>query len=337
MGQERGRRPGMVDVARRAGVSHQTVSRVLNNPASVRPATRERVLAAIEELGYRRNMAARALVTDSSRMIGVMTAFSRFYGPASTTAAIELAARRSNYGTLVASLQVGDEEEIDEALGFLVNRGVDGLIAVAPSTGIARAAVRAARGVPMVVVADGFAPSERIHVVSVDQGLGAGMAVRHLAGRGRGRIAHIAGPGDWFDARARAAGWRAALEDSGLEAMEAVEGDWGPQSGYRAGVELLTGRAGQVPDAVFCANDLMALGLLAAARDLGARVPGDLAVVGYDDTAGAGFFSPPLTTLSQPFDELGRLCLEVLLEGVDGAAGRSHSISPTLRVRRSSG
>ena len=318
-------------------MSHQTVSRVLNEPASVRPATRERVLAAIEELGYRRNMAARALVTDSSRMIGVMTAFSHFYGPASTTAAIELAARRSNYGTLVTSLQVGDEEEIDEALGFLVNRGVDGLIAVAPSTGIARAAGRTARGVPMVVVADGFAPSEHIHVVSVDQGLGAGMAVRHLAGRGRGRIAHIAGPGDWFDARARAAGWRAALEDSGLEAMEAVEGDWGPQSGYRAGVELLTGRAGQVPDAVFCANDLMALGLLAAARDLGARVPEDLAVVGYDDTAGAGFFSPPLTTLSQPFDELGRLCLEVLLEGVDGAAGRSHSISPTLRVRRSSG
>ena len=316
-------------------MSHQTVSRVLNSPASVRPATRERVLAVIEELGYRRNMAARALVTDSSRMIGVMTAFSHFYGPASTTAAIELAARRSNYGTLVTSLQVGDEEEIDEALGFLVNRGVDGLIAVAPSTGIARAAVRAARGVPMVVVADGFAPSEHIHVVSVDQGLGAGMAVRHLAGRGRSRIAHIAGPGDWFDARARAAGWRAALEDSGLEAAGVVEGDWGPESGYRAGVELLTGEA--APDAVFCANDLMALGLLAAARDLGVDVPGDLAVVGYDDTAGAGFFSPPLTTLGQPFDELGRLCLEVLLEGVSGEAGRSHSISPTLRVRRSSG
>ena len=104
----------------------------------------------------------------------------------------------------MTSLQVGDEAEVDEALGFLVNRGVDGLIAVAPSTGIARAAVRAARGVPMVVVADGFAPSEHIHVVSVDQGLGAGMAVRHLAGRGRSRIAHIAGPGDWFDARARA-------------------------------------------------------------------------------------------------------------------------------------
>ena len=103
----------------------------------------------------------------------------------------------------MTSLQVGDEAEIDEALGFLVNRGVDGLIAVAPSTGIARAAGRAARGVPMVVVADGFAPSEHIHVVSVDQGLGAGMAVRHLAGRGRSRIAHIAGPGDWFDARAR--------------------------------------------------------------------------------------------------------------------------------------
>ena len=236
MGQERGRRPGMVDVARRAGVSHQTVSRVLNEPASVRPATRERVLAAIEELGYRRNMAARALVTDSSRMIGVMTAFSHFYGPASTTAAIELAARRSNYGTLVTSLQVGDEEEIDEALGFLVNRGVDGLIAVAPSTGIARAAGRGAGGVPMVVVADGFAPSERVHVVFVDQGLGAGMAVRHLVGRGRRRIAHIAGPGGLV--RRPGAGRGLARGAGGLRSG----GGGGRRGGLGAGVRLPGGR-----------------------------------------------------------------------------------------------
>lgn len=328
-----GRPPGMMDVARRAGVSHQTVSRVLNDPGSVRPQTLDKVRAAISELGYRRNMAARALVTASSRLIGVITSSSHFLGPASTASAIELAARRAGYATLVASLQVGDRAEIDNALGFLISRGVDGIIAVAPRTGIAQALGGAARTAPMVVVAAGVDPGERIHVVSVDQELGAAMAVHHLAGRGCRDIAHVAGPGDWFDARSRSRGWLTALEDSGLEPGAELIGDWSPGSGYRAGAVLLGRRT---PQAVFCANDLMALGVLAAARESGARVPEDLAVVGYDDVAGAEYFVPALTTVRQPFDELGRLCMEVLLEAMDGQPGAVHSIPPRLCVRRSS-
>lgn len=334
------RRPSMVDVARLAGVSHQTVSRVLNSPEGVRPATREKVLKAIEELGYRRNMAARALVTASSRLIGVVTASSEFFGPASTASAIEAAARAEGYGTLVTSLRTSDEGEIAEAFTFLVNRGVDGIISVAPRTGIAASVTRAAQSVPMVVVADGFEPQGRIHVVSVDQELGARMVVRHLIGAGRRRIAYVAGPDDWFDAQARQRGWRSALDDSGLCPAGRLSGDWTAESGYEAGTALCLQIAAagpdEAPDAVFCSNDLMALGLLAAARDQGVRVPQDLAVVGYDDTAGSEFFAPALTTVTQPFEELGRLCMEVLLSALAGEPGTRHSVSPTLRVRRSS-
>ncbi|WP_234416076.1 MULTISPECIES: LacI family DNA-binding transcriptional regulator [unclassified Actinomyces] len=331
-----GRRPGMMDVARLAGVSHQTVSRVINRPESVRPATLAKVRAAIDQLGYRPNMAARALVTASTRMIGVVTTGSHFQGPASTTAAIEVAARQAGYATLVTALkrEADDaEKEIRDVFDFLIERGVDGIIAVAPQTWIATSAERVARAVPLVVVADGLTPSERIHVVSVDQELGARMAVGHLLGLGRKRIAHLAGPADWYDALARARGWRAALEDAGCEIPPMLTGDWSAERGYEVGAEMV---ARGLPDAVFCANDLMALGVLAALRDQGVRVPEEVAVVGFDDTPGTAFFSPPLTTVRQPFDELGVLCMEVLLRAIDGEAGTTHSISPTLRVRRSS-
>ncbi|WP_172119558.1 LacI family DNA-binding transcriptional regulator [Actinomyces faecalis] len=326
----------MMDVARATGVSHQTVSRVINRPDSVRPATRERVLAAIKELGYRPNLAARALVTDSTRMIGVVSGRSSYFGPASTTAAIELAARGAGYGTLVTSLREGDDSEVDEVLGFLATRGVDGIIVVAPSIGIADAARAAARTAPMVVVADGFEPSARLHAVCVDQELGAKMAVRHLIGAGRRRIAHIAGPSDWFDAQARVRGWRTAMEDAGLDASELYWGDWTAESGYTLGTEILVRLEREPLDALFCSNDLMALGVLAAARDQGVPVPERLAVVGYDDTAGAEYYAPPLTTVSQPFEEMGRLCVEVLLRAIAGEAGVRHSVPPTLKVRRSS-
>ncbi|WP_257505965.1 LacI family DNA-binding transcriptional regulator [Actinomyces sp. 594] len=328
-----GRRPGMMDVARLAGVSHQTVSRVINRPESVRPATLAKVRAAIDQLGYRPNMAARALVTDSTRMIGVVTTGSHFQGPAATTAAIEVAARQAGYATLVTALEAREVGEVREVFDFLIARGVDGIIAVAPQTWIATAAERAARAVPLVVVADGLAPSERIHVVSVDQELGARMAVRHLLGHGRESIAHLAGPQDWYDAQARARGWRSCLEDAGREVPAVLAGDWSAERGYEVGAQMV---ARGLPDAVFCANDLMALGMLAALRDQGVRVPEDVAVAGFDDTAGTAFFSPPLTSVRQPFDELGVLCMEVILRAINGEAGATHSISPTLRVRRSS-
>ena len=184
-----------------------------------------------------------------------------------------------------------------------------------------------------MVVADGFPAGGRIHVVSIDQELGARMAVGHLLGGGCRSVAHVCGPPDWFDAAARIRGWRAAVEDAGVPSGDLLEGDWTPERGYVAGAELV---ARGLPDGVFCSNDLMALGALAALRDRRIRVPADVVVAGYDDVAGAAFFSPPLTTVRQPFDELGRLCMEVLLEAIGGAAGTAHSIAPTLQVRRSS-
>lgn len=329
---EPARRPGMVDVARAAGVSHQTVSRVLNAPDSVRPETRERVRSAIEELGYRRNMAARALVTSSTRTIGVLTTGSHFHGPASTTAAIEDAARSAGYASLVTPVLAQDRGGVEEALDFLVDRGVEGIVAVAPQAWIATSAQRAARRVPMVVVADGLDPGPRIHVVSVDQELGARMAVGHLLATGRRDVAHVAGPADWYDARARRAGWVGALEDAGATAGACLAGPWDPRHGY----ESVAALAGELPEALFCANDLIALGALAGLRERGVAVPEEVAVVGYDDIAGAEYFSPSLSTVRQPFDELGSLCLDVLLRALAGEAGACHSIAPTLRVRGSS-
>lgn len=329
-----GRRPGMMDVARLAGVSHQTVSRVINVPDSVRPDTRERVQRAIDQLGYRRNMAARALVTDSTRTIGVVTASSHFFGPASTTTAIEDAARAAGYACLVSALRSQDPREVDDLLAFLINRGVDGIIAVAPQVEIARAATKAAGAVPLVLVADGLEPAERIHVVSVDHELGARMAVRHLISQGRTRIAHVSGPADWFDAQARVRGWRAALEDSGLDEAPCLEGDWSAEAGYRLAGALCMR---EPIDAIFCANDLMALGALAALRDQGIAVPDDVAVVGYDGVDGTAYYTPSLTTVQQPFEDLGRVALEVLVEALrTGGASTSHSISPSLQVRHSS-
>ena len=327
------RRPGMMDVARLAGVSPQTVSCVLNDPESVRPVMREKVREAMAQLGYRRSSAARSPVAESTRTIGIVTAGSHFFGPASTVAAIEIAARRVSYASLVIALNRSLDDEVAEALHFLIARGVDGIIVVAPQTHIVTSVERAAWAVPLVVVADGFPPSKRIHVVSVDQELGARTAVGHLLGLGCQSVAHVRGPLDCFDAAARVCGWRAAVEEAGAKPGDLLEGDGSPERGYEAGAALV---ARGLPDGVFCSNDLMALGVLAALRDRGIRVPEDVAVVGYDDVSGAAFFSPSLTTVRQPFDEVGRLCMEVLLEAIGGAEGTSHSISPTLQVRRSS-
>lgn len=310
------KRPGMMDVARAAGVSHQTVSRVINDPDSVRPATLVKVRAVIAELGYRPNVAARALVTDLMRLVGVVTTSSGFTGPASTSAAIELVARRAEYGTLVTALQETDQREVEDAFSFLTGRGVDGIIVVAPREIVAEATRQVARCMPLVVVADGLEPNERMHVIGVDQALGARMLVRHLVATGRRTIAYVAGPLDWFDAARRVAGWRGALEDVGMEPGMLVQGDWSAESGYAALASLLAAGADHVPDAVFCSNDLMALGLMAAARDQGIEVPGELAVVGFDDVAGAAYFRPPLTTVRQPFEEVGRVCMEVLLRAM---------------------
>lgn len=327
------RPPAMSDVAARAGVSHQTVSRVLNDHPNVRPATRERVLAAIAELGYRRNPAARALVTRRSGTIGVMSSGSALFGPSSTLIAVEVAARDAGLFVSVATIARWEVEPVSDALEHFMDQGVDAVVVIA-SHDDAVAAVRTFNGaIPVVMVGPGIQPRP-LHTVSGDQYAGARLAVRHLLDLGHRSVVHLAGPLDWIDARRRIDGWRDELAAAGVEAPEPIPGDWSAGRGYEVGRRLV---ADGVPSAVFAANDQLALGLLRAFAEAGVRVPDDVSVVGFDDIEGSANFFPPLTTVRQEFGTLGRTCMAVLVSALAGEDPESVLVPPSLVVRASSG
>lgn len=321
--------PSMADVAALAGVSHQTVSRVLNEPERVKPATRERVEEAIAELGYRRNLAARSLATQHTRLVGVLATSLDYHGPASTLAAVEDAARAAGYATLVGIVN-GDHAEVAPLLDSFLARGVEGIVVIAPQDGILEVVQAARVGVPTVLVADGAEAGEGTRIVAVDQARGARLATEHLIASGCRSIVHVAGPLDWLDARGRVRGWGEALDAAGLPRPDLRYGDWSAERGAEIGREL----ALDPPDAVFCGNDLTALGVLAAFREAGVAVPGRTQVVGFDDVGGAAFFAPPLTTVRQPFADLGHRCLQALLSA-DPAPAPADRIEPRLILRAS--
>ena len=330
------RMPVMADVARIAGVSHQTVSRVLNHHPNVRAATRDRVLAAIQELGYRRNLSARALVTRRTNTLGVVAFDTTLYGPASTLFGLEQAARDAGYFISIVSLKTINRKTVGEALDYLAAQAVDGLIAIAPQVEAA-AAVSALEGtVPVVAVEGGEAGG--MPVVAVDQVYGAELATRHLLDLGHRTVWHVAGPVDWLEAEGRRNGWRAALEAAGVEVPPVVEGDWSPRSGYEAGRRIADdARAGRAT-AVFVANDQMALGLLRALHEAGVRVPQDVSIVGFDDIPESEFLTPPLTTVRQDFAEVGRKSIALLLDLIDTGprAEAERIVVPPVLVTRSS-
>ena len=324
----------MHDVARLAGVSHQTVSRVLNGHPNVRPATRERVLEAIRQLNYRPNALARGLVTRRSSTIGVISFDTRLYGPASTLLAIEHAARAAGYAVTISSLADLDASSVRAAVEALASQSVDGVIVIAPRESAARGLRDLRPGLPVVAVEAGY--GGEIPVVSVDQFAGARLATDHLLSLGHRTVWHVAGPADWLEARERVEGWQAGLAAAGVAAPPLLRGDWSPDSGYRAGLEL-AGKADVT--AVFAANDQMALGMLHALYERGVNVPGDVSVVGFDNIPEAAFLIPSLTTVHQDFDELGRRGLKLLVDIMDGdnvgsvLPGR---VPPALVTRQSS-
>jgi DNA-binding LacI/PurR family transcriptional regulator len=323
----------MADVARVAGVSHQTVSRVLNDQPNVRATTRARVLAAIRELDYRPNSAARTLVTRKSQTLGVVSFDTTLYGPASMLYGIEQAARDAEYFVSIASLRAMDRGSLLDAVDRLRNQAVEGIVVIAPQTSVAGALAQAATGVPLVGAGCGV--TERVPMAAIDQYAGGVMATRHLLDLGHRTVHHVAGPTTWLDAVGRAGGWRAELERAGAPVPPVIAGDWSASSGYAAGQRLA---ADPEATAVFCANDHMALGLLRALHEAGRKVPGDVSVVGFDDIPEASYFTPPLTTVRQDFGELGRRSLQLL---VGRLAGRpvgppGHTlIGPELVVRAS--
>lgn len=316
-------------MARLANVSHQTVSRVLNGHPSTRPTTRQRVLDAIEELNYRPNRAARMLATSRSYTIGVlMTASPSYYGPGSTISAIEDAARESGYSVLLASPRDMEVSDFSAALNHLIHEGVEGIVVVAPQIQAARASTQLHKPVPVVMMqCDSGDPG-----LSVDNEVGGELAAHHLWELGHRRLALVAGPADWSESEARRRGFEKALASAGAQPVAVADGDWSAESGYRTFRNV----AGSGATGVFCANDQMALGLIHAAFDHGVRVPVDLSVIGFDDIPEAAHYLPPLTTLRQDFDVLGRRAVDGLLSTLQHhAIEHGGPLHPQLVVRAS--
>ncbi len=305
--------PAMADVARLAGVSHQTVSRVLNGHPYVQERTRLRVRAAIDELGYRPNRVARALVTGRSQLVGVVAQNTTLCGPASLLAAFEQVAAAAGFVVTTHRVNVLDRESITTALERHRDQRVAGIVVIAPTASAHEAVDTVPPGVPMVMV-DGD-PERTTPLVTVDQEAGAVAATRHLLEAGHRTVWHVSGPPDWFDSAGRIKGWRSVLEAAGAEVPPVVPADWSAASGYRAGQMLA-----RMPDvtAIFAANDHLALGILRAMSEHGKRVPRDVSLVGFDDVPEAAYFIPPLTTVRPDFGAVARDALDLLMAQLDG-------------------
>ena len=334
----RRRRPAvMADVGRLAGVSHQTVSRVINGSRHVSPGTRERVLAAMSELGYRPNSIARALVTGRSRTLGVVSLDTTLYGPASTLFGIERAAHEAGYFIMIASLQALDRSSVGEAIDRLRLQAVEGILVIVSDVEAAEALVAVRPDLPMVAVEGGPVPGTP--VVAVDQLAGATAATRHLLEIGHRTVWHVRGPLGSIEAQQRERAWRETLIAAGVRPPALLTGDWSAHSGYELGHWLA--RESDAT-AVFVANDQMALGLLRALHEAGLEIPQDVSVVGFDDIPEAAYFLPPLTTIRQDFGELGSRSLRVLVgrleaSGSDVLEPSGSTIEPELVIRASTG
>lgn len=314
-------RVSMAQVAARAGVSGQTVSRVVNGSPRVDPETRTRVEQAMADLGYRPNRAARALRTGRTQTIGLLVSTLATVGNSRMLQAVAEAASRRGHALLV--ITASTPEAIAEAFARFEEQGVDGAIVLNEASALART-LPAPAGLRVVVVDAPPDADAGYETIADDHAAGARAATAHLlAGVGVG-VAHLAGPADSFAALERERGWREAHTARGIEPGLLVRGDWTAESGWHAG-EVLCAASG-----VFCANDQMALGLLRAFAERGRRVPADVGVVGFDDVPEAANYQPPLTTVRQDFDALGESVVARLVDG-----GGAELIVPQLVVRAS--
>ncbi len=325
---KRSRGPSIVAVAARAGVSHQTVSRVLNGFEGIRPATRQKVLAAIEELGYHRNIAARALVTGRSHAIGMLGPELPDFGPMSSRYWVERAAREAGFHVLVTSATL-ERDSLAEALDFLLGRSIDALVLVAQQSSVREVVDEISGGIPTVYLLTG--ETSDASSISVDQQAGVRLAVDHLVGLGHRAIQHVTGPLAFTEAELRRAEFARQIAAHGLMELPTIEGDWSADSGYVAGSHV-DPRA----TAIFCANDQMATGVLHALAGRGRSVPRDVSVVGFDDIPESQHSIPPLTTIHQDFDGVGRLSVEVLLARLDGVEPPVHEPFRPWLVERGS-
>jgi DNA-binding LacI/PurR family transcriptional regulator len=324
------------DVAAMAGVSHQTVSRVINDHANVAPGTRERVLRAVEELAYLPNVAARNLVTRRSLTVGIASYGNTFYGPSQMLTHIETSFRERGYALTLSTMPAFTPDGLASAMQDLRARSVDGIVMITPLLDTDLDTVRSVcNGVPFVMI-DIDLGAEAPSVV-IDQRHGGALAAEHLIRLGHERIAVIRGPSDWTGSALRHAGFSDTLARHGIEPVLSAAGDWSPASGYRVTVALLQERTPF--SALVVANDEMALGALRALHEHGVRVPEDVSVIGFDDTPGSAYFEPPLTTIRQDFAALGTDAADYLIQLMSNPdhPPEQRVLEPRLVVRESTG
>ncbi len=328
------RRHTLHDVAEQAGVSYQTVSRVINKHPNVSPDTRERVQQVIDQLGYRPNKVAKSLVAKQSDTLGILTFGMNQYGPAQMVLNIERAAKDLGYDLIFSNVHEPTVEQIRKAIDSLSGRQVDGILSIAPVAGITyQEMANFCQGIPLVQIDPQMGQS--LPSVVVDQRYGSKLITEYLIGLGHRRIAEISGPLNWFGAIARHQQWEDSLRAAGLSLDATVEGDWTAASGYH-GVHRLRAIDPQFT-ALVVGNDQMALGAIYALHEAGQRVPEDVSVVGFDDIPEAAYYRPALTTVRQDFNQLGDIGVRYLLERIQFPEREpvQHILYPKLIVRQS--
>jgi len=338
---DRKKRVTIKDVAQAAGVSTQTVSRVMNKFSYVSVETRQRVEAVVEQLGYRPSTLARSLIQRRSYTLGVVTFGLKFLGPSRTLNGIADQADKLGYMLLMKELDNFEKNSLNEVMDSLLARQVDGIVWVAPEIGNNHDWVEKSGNIPAPVLFLAMRPRMGISSVATDNYQGAVMATQHLLEKGRKRVGHISGPMSWWEAEERKRGWRETLEKAGLDAPEqfCTEGNWSSASGEQAFLQLLEAYPNM--DSIFVANDQMALSVLRVAHRQGIQVPGQLAVIGFDNLPESAYFYPSLTTISQDLQLLGEEAVQRIVEMIQARQNnqsipaQSRFIQPTLIVRES--
>ena len=301
------------DVARLAGVSTKTVSRVVNHQGEIRAETRERVQQAIEQLGYRPNILARSLIHQRTNTLGVVAWGIDYFGPSRTVVGIEQQAHQLDYSLFLNLVDRPDDSGIEQVLDTLITHRVDGIIWAVPEVGKNRKWLDSShleQLPPIVFLSMEARPG--LSIIAVDNYIGAKQATQHLIEQGRRKIGIITGPLGWWEARERFRGWEDAMHQAGLAtpASMVIEGEWTAASGEQGLSTLLLQEPGV--DALFASSDQIALGALSTAHRLGRRIPHDLAIVGFDNIPESACFWPPLTTVYQHLIKMGRLAVQTL-------------------------
>lgn len=321
------------DVAEAVGVSAQTVSRVLNNHPSVRPETRQKVLAAVQALGYEPNLAARLLASGSSGAVGILLTAGLSHGMASTFSAIARAVRERGDTFVLATAEGGDPESVRQALAHLHGHRVATIVVLAQRADVLTILSSQRHRGPVVAIISGQHEFSELATVSIDQALGARLATEHLLDQGRNRLLHVTGDLSWQDASERLAAYQAACAQAGVPGRWVGTDAWTGEAGAKVARRLLDSG---LPDAVFAANDDIALGLCHELLAAGVRIPDDVAVVGFDDIPLARWATPSLSSVTQDFDALGRTALSLSDELMEGGAPRKVTLTPQLVIRDSS-